>query len=73
MNPIPLNTMYWLAQEILPVVTYTPLQDMNLDGSIRYQGSGNDTNTIKDIILAHPDNQSTPSNLFIILEQLPEN
>jgi len=47
--------------------------DVNLDGVIRYQGSGNDANTLKDIILVHPNNQILPSNLFIILEQLPEN
>lgn len=47
--------------------------DVNLNGTIRYQGSGNDSNIIKDIILSHPNNQSSPSNLFIIMEQLPEN
>jgi len=47
--------------------------DINLDGTIRYQGSGNDSNTIKDVILSHPSNQSSPSNLFLVLEQLPEN
>lgn len=47
--------------------------DINLDGTIKYQGSGNDSNIIKDIILSHPDNQATPSNLFIVSEQLPEN
>ncbi|AUC82410.1 hypothetical protein [Lacinutrix sp. Bg11-31] len=46
--------------------------DVNLDRTVRYQGSVNDSNTIKDIILSHPDNTSN-SNLFSLSEQLPEN
>ncbi len=34
----------------------------NSDDRVRYQGSGNDTNFIKDQVLAHPDNSS--GNLF---------
>ena len=45
----------------------------NLKGFIRYQGSGNDTNILKDIILSHPGNQTSPSNLFMINEQVPQN
>ncbi|MFD0963108.1 hemagglutinin protein [Pseudofulvibacter geojedonensis] len=47
--------------------------DVNLDGAVKYQGSGNDANTVKDAVLAHPTNQVSPSNLFTITEQLPEN
>ena len=46
--------------------------DVDMDSVIQYQGSGNDSNVIKDIILSHTDNQTSPYNLFIITEQLPE-
>jgi hypothetical protein len=45
--------------------------DVNLDGQIKYQGSGNDSTILKDIVLSHPGNTGS-SNLFTIEEQLPE-
>ncbi len=46
--------------------------DVNMNGIVQYQGSGNDSNVLKDVVLSHTDNQASPSNLFIITEQLPE-